>query len=153
MWSSILKFFSPPPASKPEPEYIVATLKLVLPHVWKDPDPGLKAWYSYEGIPYPEYIHHRIIAKSGTTNCYACEGGFSLPKTERDDLANKRLAKERGETYYNYKPMRDLRFSRDWDNKFGLSMGDKMPWTREELDKLIAALEAEGIIVTEEPPC
>lgn len=100
-------------------------------------------------LPYPSATHNAILASAQVEECSACEGGYSLPKSERDIAATKAIAAKRGLPHYNYKPFRDLRFAEHWHGtkNWVLYMADDMPWTRAELDDLLSAMKEEDVPV------
>lgn len=98
-------------------------------------------------LPWSEEVHDRICNNAGVMACHAMERGFSVPydRDGNSGRANHQFADGSWYTAMEYQGQRDLRFNTD---RKSLWMKDHMPWSRDELNRLIAALQLEYIGVT-----
>lgn len=115
--------------------YICCELILDIPHNMTTED----------DLPWTKETHHRICINAGVKPCYAAERGFSIAYDVHgySGRANHQMARELCYDAMEYQGLRDLRFA----GMNTLYMKDHMPWSVDELNRLIAALNLEYIAV------
>jgi phage shock protein PspC (stress-responsive transcriptional regulator) len=127
-------------------EYVTSTLDVFIPAHLISEGRGFSS-----GQELTFETMQKIHAAAGTSDCGAAEGGFTQRLSPRDFKAIDLFGARSPQNF------RDLRWQSSTQSSGtqgvvarGLRMKDSLPWTREELDKLKLALEAEGISVLED---